>query len=223
MASRNGGFLYFWQFWGNICFLCVQFVWCISEWFFVFCPDFYFVSFFRNTDFIFGFFLPLCSLCGAGSVFSCVCVIGKGQQVLRACLKSPLPCRAKPAAGGFPRKMHPHFAWGPGEGRGGGGGMLFMNRNSGFFNRLLPSPRPSLAARAVPVPRGEGAYWLFSRFSVSYTSIRKNAVLQDFEQALNLLPNGCHGAAARKRSTVAAMSFAWVMAEMTAMPSAPAR
>ena len=147
MASRNGGFLYFWQFWGNICFLCVQFVWCISEWFFVFCPDFYFVSFFRNTDFIFGFFLPLCSLCGAGSVFSCVCVIGKGQQVLRACLKSPLPCRAKPAAGGFPRKMHPHFAWGPGEGRGGGGGMLFMNRNSGFFNRLLPSPRPSLLLR----------------------------------------------------------------------------
>ncbi len=59
-----------------------------------------------------------------------------------------------------------------------------MNRNSGFFNRLLPSPRPSLAARAVPVPQGEGAYWLFSRFSVSYTSIRKNAVLQDFKQAL---------------------------------------
>ena len=62
--------------------------------------------------------------------------------------------------------------------------MLFMNRNSGFFNRLLPSPRPSLAARAVPVPQGEGAYWLFSRFSVSYTSIRKNAVLQDFKQVL---------------------------------------
>ena len=33
-----------------------------------------------------GFFLPLCSLCGASSVFSCECVIGKGQQVLRACL-----------------------------------------------------------------------------------------------------------------------------------------
>ena len=63
-----------------------------------------------------------------------------------------------------------------------------MNRNSGFFNRLLPSPRPSLAARAVPVPQGEGAYWLFSRFSVSYTSIRKNAVLQDFEQALRNSP-----------------------------------
>ena len=25
--------------------------------------------------------------------------------------------------------------------------MLFMNRNSGFFNRLLPSPRPSLLLR----------------------------------------------------------------------------
>ena len=209
----------------------MQFVWCISEWFFVFCPDFYFVSFFRNTDFIFGFFLPLCSLCGAGSVFSCACVIAKGQQVLRACLKSPLPCRAKPAAGGFPRKMHPHFAWGPGEGRGGGCRDVVHESKFRFFQSFaaltpalsLASQAMLVAARAVPVPQGEGAYWLFSRFSVSYTSIRKNAVLQDFKQALNLLPNGCYGAAARKRSTVAAMSFAWVMAEMTAMPSAPAR
>ena len=53
-----------------------------------------------------------------------------------------------------------------------------------FFNYLLPSPQPSLATRAVPVPQGEGAYWLFSRFSVSYTSTRKNAIPQDFEQVL---------------------------------------
>ena len=32
----------------------------------------------------------------------------------------PLPCRAKPAAGGYPFKMRPHFEWDPGEGRGGG-------------------------------------------------------------------------------------------------------
>ena len=54
----------------------------------------------------------------------------------------------------------------------------------------LASQAMLVAARAVPVPRGEGAYWLFSRFSVSYTSIRKNAVLQDFKQALRLSVNG---------------------------------
>ena len=42
--------------------------------------------------------------------------------------------------------------------------MLFMNRNSGFFNRLLPSSRPSLAARAVPVPQGEGHIGCFPGF-----------------------------------------------------------
>ena len=42
-----------------------------------------------------------------------------------------------------------------------------------FFNYLLPSPQPSLAARAVPVPRGEGAY-------------RRFALLQFATQVLNL-------------------------------------
>ena len=31
-------------------------------------------------------------------------------------MKFSLPCRAKPAAGGYPGKMRPHFVWGPGEG-----------------------------------------------------------------------------------------------------------
>ena len=54
-----------------------------------------------------------------------------------------------------------------------------------FFNYLPPSPQPYLAARAVPVPQGEGAYWLFSRLSVPRTSIRKNAIPQYFEQVLS--------------------------------------
>ena len=153
---------------------------------FCFLPEFLFCQFFSECGFYIWAFSAVMFFVRCGQ-----CIFVRVRYCQRAAgaeslFKIPLPCRAKPAAGGFPRKMHPHFAWGPGEGRGGGGGILFMNRNSGFFNRLLPSPRPSLAARAVSVPQGEGAYWLFSWFSVSYTSIRKNAVLQDFEQVLRL-------------------------------------
>ena len=35
-------------------------------------------------------------------------------------LPPPLQDAPASAAGGFPRKMHSHFAWGPGEGWGGG-------------------------------------------------------------------------------------------------------
>ena len=41
------------------------------------------------------------------------------------------PRRAKPAAGGFPRKMRLHFAWGPEEGWGGVDGISFVS--DGWF------------------------------------------------------------------------------------------
>ena len=48
-----------------------------------------------------------------------------------------------------------------------------IDESKAYFSRLLPSPQPSLAARAVPVPRGEGAY-------------RRFALLQFATQVLNL-------------------------------------
>ena len=91
----------------------------------------------------------------------------KGQKpsgFLRACSKSPLPCRAKPAAG---------------EGRGGGERCSLQIEI--YIFQLITCPHPS------PLPQGEGAYRLFSRFSVLYINIRKNAILQDFEQVLRKL------------------------------------
>ena len=59
-------------------------------------------------------------------------------------LKFPLPCRAKPAAGGYPCKMRTHFAWGPGEGWGGVRDIV-DNSEIQFFNCLLTSPQPPLS------------------------------------------------------------------------------
>ena len=114
---------------------------------FCFLPEFLFCQFFSECGFYIWAFSAVMFFVRCGQ-----CIFVRVRYCQRAAgaeslFKIPLPCRAKPAAGGFPRKMHPHFAWGPGEGRGGGVGMLFMNRNSGFFNRLLPSPRPSLLLR----------------------------------------------------------------------------
>ena len=117
------------------------------------------------------------------------------EQALRTCLESagkakfPLPRRAKPAAGGFPRKMRAHFAWGPGEGRGGGSDIIDKPKFC-FFNYLLPSPLPSLAARAVPVPQGEGVYRRFyllpftqeNRFSQTINRLSKKRIQHVVEQ-----------------------------------------
>ena len=58
--------------------------------------------------------------------------------------------------------------------------MLFMNRNSGFFNRLLPSPRPSLAARAVQSHRERGHIGCFPGFQFptqAYGKMRFSKIL----------------------------------------------
>ena len=69
----------------------------------------------------------------------------------------PPPSQDAPAsaAGGFPRKMHSHFAWGPGEGRGGGSSVL-----ASATDAKLPSCNPATITRIpteqLPPPVGEG-------------------------------------------------------------------
>ena len=198
---------------------------------FCFLPGFLFCQFFSEYGFYIWVFSAVMFFVRCGQ-----CIFVRVRYCQRAAgaeslFKIPPPLQGEARSGRVPTQNASAFCVGPGGGSGRGWRDVVHESKFRFFQSFaaltpalsLASQAMLVAARAVPVPQGEGAYWLFFRFSVSYTSIRKNAVLQDFEQALNLLPNGCHGAAARKRSTVAAMSFAWVMAEMTAMPSAPAR
>ena len=55
--------------------------------------------------------------------------------------------------------------------------LLFFNGFTTLTPTLsLASQAMLVAARAIPVPQGEGAYWLFLRLSVPYTNIRKNLI-----------------------------------------------